>query len=112
MHARASTACAVVSTMLVVAYGMRPDGLGGQDSIFSEAQAYERFMGRWSRRLAPLVVGFAGVQDGDTLRFVNGQRIDSVQSAFQLYNILKESTNVEITVLRNTRPVTLRYVIY
>jgi type II secretion system protein C len=53
-----------------------------------------------------------GVQDGDTLRFVNGQRIDSVQSAFQLYNILKESTNVEITVLRNTRPVTLRYVIY
>lgn len=53
-----------------------------------------------------------GVQDGDTLRFVNGQRIDSVQSAFQLYNILKESTNVEITVIRNTRPVTLRYLIY
>jgi hypothetical protein len=53
-----------------------------------------------------------GVQDGDTLRFVNGQRIDSVQSAYQLYNILKESTNVEITVLRNTRPVTLRYLIY
>ncbi|MBI4859442.1 MAG: hypothetical protein HY815_04170 [Candidatus Riflebacteria bacterium] len=53
-----------------------------------------------------------GIQDGDTLRFVNGQRIDSVQSAFQLYNILKESTNVEITVLRNTRPTTLRYVIY
>ena len=53
-----------------------------------------------------------GVSDGDTLRFVNGQRIDSVQSAFQLYNILKESTNVEITVIRNTRPVTLRYLIY
>jgi len=53
-----------------------------------------------------------GVQDGDVLRFVNGQRIDSVQSAFQLYNILKESTNIEITVLRNTRPTTLRYVIY
>jgi general secretion pathway protein C len=53
-----------------------------------------------------------GIQDGDTLRFVNGQRIDSVQSAFQLYNILKESTNVEITVIRNTRPVTLRYLIY
>lgn len=50
-----------------------------------------------------------GIQDGDTLRFVNGQRIDSVQAAFQLYNILKESNNVEITVLRNTRPVTMRY---
>jgi SAM-dependent methyltransferase len=33
--------------------------------MFSEPQAYERFMGRWSRRLAPLLVRFAGVRDGD-----------------------------------------------
>jgi SAM-dependent methyltransferase len=39
----------------------------GQDAMFSEAQAYERFMGRWSRELAPLFVRFAGVRDGDTL---------------------------------------------
>ena len=31
--------------------------------MFSESEAYERFMGRWSRRLAPLLVGFAGVRD-------------------------------------------------
>lgn len=36
-------------------------------SVFSHAQAYERFMGRWSRRLAPLFVRFAGVRDGDTV---------------------------------------------
>ncbi len=35
--------------------------------MFSEAQAYERFMGRWSRTLAPLLVMFAGVRDGDTV---------------------------------------------
>jgi SAM-dependent methyltransferase len=35
--------------------------------MFSEAQAYERFMGRWSRKLAPLLVSFAGVRDGDTV---------------------------------------------
>jgi SAM-dependent methyltransferase len=40
---------------------------GGQDPIFSEAQAYERFMCRWSRRLAPLLVRFAGVRDGDVV---------------------------------------------
>jgi SAM-dependent methyltransferase len=39
----------------------------GQDSIFSEAQAYERFMGRWSRNLAPRFVRFAGVRQGDTV---------------------------------------------
>jgi SAM-dependent methyltransferase len=43
------------------------DTPGNQNPIFSEAEAYERFMGRWSRRLAPLLVGFAGVQDGDTV---------------------------------------------
>ena len=47
----------VVSGMLIDA----------QDPIFSAAQAYERFMGRWSRGLAPLFVRFAGVRDGDTV---------------------------------------------
>lgn len=38
-----------------------------QTSMFSEAESYERFMGRWSRDLAPLLVKFAGVRDGETL---------------------------------------------
>jgi len=29
------------------------------------ADAYEQVMGRWSRRLAPLLIGFGGVADGD-----------------------------------------------
>jgi SAM-dependent methyltransferase len=33
--------------------------------MFSEAEAYERFMGRWSQRLAPPFVKFAGLKDGD-----------------------------------------------
>jgi SAM-dependent methyltransferase len=53
--------------MLVIAFGTPMVSAGGQDVIFSEAQAYERFMGRWSRSLAPLFVRFAGVRDGDTV---------------------------------------------
>jgi ubiquinone/menaquinone biosynthesis C-methylase UbiE len=30
-------------------------------SMFADAQAYERFMGRWSRLVAPLFVDFAGL---------------------------------------------------
>src|SRR5262245_27380683 len=56
----------VVGTLLLVAFGMAIDALG-QDSIFSEARAYERFMGRWSRSLAPLFVRFARVGNGDTV---------------------------------------------
>ena len=56
--------------------------------MFSESDGYERFMGRWSRRLAPLFVTFAGVTEGDRVLDVgSGTRalsaaaaaIDSVQ---------------------------------
>lgn len=40
--------------------------LRGQDrktNMFSDAEAYEQFMGRWSRLLAPLLVDFTGVPE-------------------------------------------------
>ena len=40
---------------------------GAQDPMFSEGDAYERFMGRWSRALAPRLVQFAGVGDGEAI---------------------------------------------
>src|ERR1044072_1723504 len=33
--------------------------------MFERAEAYERNMGRWSRRLAPLFVQFVGIESGD-----------------------------------------------
>jgi len=42
-------------------------GDGGQEGLFSGGDAYERFMGRWSREIAPLLVTFAGVRDGDAV---------------------------------------------
>lgn len=35
--------------------------------MFSASAGYERFMGRWSRLLAPAYVAFAGVRDGDRI---------------------------------------------
>lgn len=32
-------------------------------NMFGDAEAYERFMGRWSRPVAPLLVEFAGIDD-------------------------------------------------
>ena len=40
---------------------------GAQDAMFSAADAYERFMGRWSRALAPLLVEFATIGKGDAV---------------------------------------------
>src|SRR5262245_27978710 len=44
----------------------RPEPAGRVGTtMFTEAEAYERFMGRWSRRLAPPFIAFAGLKDGD-----------------------------------------------
>jgi SAM-dependent methyltransferase len=61
---RISGACGV---LLIGACVMPTEGAGDQDAIFSAAQAYEHFMGRWSRGLAPILVRFAGVGDGDAV---------------------------------------------
>lgn len=42
----------------------KPEPAGKAD-MFSEAEAYERFMGRWSRQLAPSFIRFAGVKEAD-----------------------------------------------
>jgi len=38
-----------------------------QREIFAESDAYERFMGRWSRRLAPLLCTFVAVDERDAV---------------------------------------------
>ena len=53
---------AFITLMAVIVVGT---GSGAQDGMFSAGDAYERFMGRWSRELAPLLVTFAGVRDGN-----------------------------------------------
>ena len=57
--------------------------------IFAESDAYERFMGRWSRRLAPLLVKFASIDAADSvldvgsgtgaLAFAAAEAVPSVQ---------------------------------
>ena len=59
------TSCAALSALLVVC-ALHIEG-EGQDPMFSEARAYERFMGRWSRDMAPLLVRFATVRDGEAV---------------------------------------------
>ena len=56
-----------VVALTLVAVGMTAVAGARQSAMFSEADAYERFMGRWSRELAPLLVTFAGVRDGDAV---------------------------------------------
>ncbi len=42
-----------------------PDTNTAAAAGFQNAEAYEKVMGRWSRRLAPLLIRFGGLSDGD-----------------------------------------------
>ena len=60
----------VVAASALLARGMPSEvNLTAQETsqaqMFSGAEKYERFMGRWSQRLAPLFVRFAGIKDGE-----------------------------------------------
>ncbi len=59
-----SSDLAFITLIAVIVFGT---GSGAQGGMFSAGDAYERFMGRWSRALAPLLVKFAGVRDGDAV---------------------------------------------
>ncbi|HEX5606020.1 MAG TPA: methyltransferase domain-containing protein [Candidatus Binatia bacterium] len=50
--------------------------------MFSAAAEYERFMGRWSRRLAPEFIAFAGIKNGDRVLDV-GTGTGSLASALE-----------------------------
>lgn len=49
---------------LAAASGLLAAVPASEQGMFSAGEAYERFMGRWSRQIAPLLVKFAEVHDG------------------------------------------------
>jgi SAM-dependent methyltransferase len=50
--------------------------------MFAEGAGYERFMGRWSRRIAPSFIAFAGIENGDRVLDV-GTGTGSVAAAVE-----------------------------
>ena len=50
---------ALLTTLVAPAFA----GQEGKPALFADAEAYQRFMGRWSSRLAPLLVEFAALPD-------------------------------------------------
>lgn len=81
MRIRTGLVCGALAGIVATAGGCRPrvapnhaprvseaaNAMSKQREIFVESDAYELFMGRWSRRLAPLLVTFASVAERDSV---------------------------------------------
>ena len=61
------------------------------EKMFGNAQAYERFMGRWSRQIAPLLVDFAAIAN-------TGRVLDIGSGTGSLaFEVAKRNTGVHVT---------------
>ena len=72
----------------------RPAGAGLP--MFQNAEAYEHLMGRWSRRLAPLLIGFAGLSEGDRVLDV-GCGTGSLSFALPQHAEIAAATGIDIS---------------
>jgi len=62
--------------------------------LFSVSAGYERFMGRWSRLLAPAYIAFAGVKDGDRVLDV-GTGTGALASALEAATTSSEIVGID-----------------
>jgi SAM-dependent methyltransferase len=72
------------------------DAEPGSALPFGNAAAYERMMGRWSRRLAPLLIRFGGLSDGDRVLDV-GCGTGSLSFALPQIAAVKSVTGVDVS---------------
>src|SRR5271170_5997113 len=54
-----------VAALLGLALAQSTKATEAEAKMFAVSARYERFMGRWSRLLAPTYIAFAGVKNGD-----------------------------------------------
>lgn len=57
--------CSVLFLVLASCNSVESEGPTSASAMFLEEANYERFMGRWSRPLAPQLIEFAGISSGD-----------------------------------------------
>ena len=51
----------------------------------------------------------AGIKNGDVIYSVQGQRMQSIQDALAMFNRIQSQSRIEVVLLRDDQPVTLRY---
>jgi general secretion pathway protein C len=55
------------------------------------------------------IIEDAGIKNGDIIYSVQGQRLQSMQDALAMFNRIQSQSRVEVVLLRNDQPVTLKY---
>jgi general secretion pathway protein C len=58
------------------------------------------------------IIEEAGIRNGDVVYSVQGQKMQSMQDALQMFNKIQNQSRIEIVLLRDDKPVTLHYEIH
>ena len=55
------------------------------------------------------IIEDAGIKTGDVIYSVQGQRLQSMQDALAMFNRIQNQSRIEVVLMRNDQPVTLKY---
>ena len=55
------------------------------------------------------IIEKAGIKNGDIIHSVQGQRLQSAQDAMQMLGVIRKQSSFEVVLLRQDRPVIVRY---
>jgi general secretion pathway protein C len=55
------------------------------------------------------IIEEAGIRNGDIIYSVQGQKLQSMQDALQMFNRIQSQPRIEVVLLRGDKPITLRY---
>ena len=56
-----------------------------------------------------LITGFLGLQNGDIIQTVNGQKFSNKQKAFQVLKKARTQSHIDIQLMRDNQPKTLTF---
>ena len=94
---------AVAAVLSQEGFAQRANMTEAATKMFAVSAGYERFMGRWSRLLAPAYIAFAGVRNGDGVLDV-GTGTGSLAAALEASMPASEIVGIDHLQNQRSRP--------
>jgi type II secretion system protein C len=106
-----SSATIVVNRLQLMAQMLKAKDILGSVKIFPIPDPATRKLGGFRIDNVPAgsLVEEVGIKNGDVIYSVQGQKLQTVQDAWSMFGKVQTQSRVEVVLMRNNEPVTIKY---